>query len=211
MNIKRISLIFMIIILSIVFSINAAATCGGAMSEAESYYSVYNVKIDILAAGPKYPDVGQSEISEVDSAWSHSTGKTASNTSKNDFGYAITYVMENGTICNLYAESVPDNFGIWNTDIVINDGRVVVTGVDGDDQSAWNLIYSKYKGVIVGIAGLGTITCVLAFVIFFMKMGATSGNPAERSKCLTMLLFTGAGAAGLGAVTLIFGFFWNLI
>lgn len=200
MKIKQISIFFIITILLIsLFSIDAFAICGysSTKTEAESYYEVYNQHLDIKATGPKYP--------ETDAE------RNTASTYNNTYGYAVTFVRQNGEICNLYLDSIPDDFGIWNTDIVINDGRVVVTGVDGDDQSAWNLIYSKYKGVIIGIAGLGTITCVLAFIIFFMKMGASSGNPSERSKCLTMLLFTGAGAAGLGAVTLVFGFFWNLI
>lgn len=204
MKLKKISSIFfMIILLITLFSTNVFAICEygsdttGTKGEAKEYYSLYNVNLDIKATGPKYP--------ETDAE------RNTANSYKSQYTYAVTFVRENGEICNLYTDSVPDNFGIWNTDIVVNEGRVVVTGVDGDDQSAWNLIYSKYRGVIVGIAGLGAITCVLAFVIFFIKMGASSGNPSERSKCLTMLLFTGAGAAGLGAVSIVFGFFWNIL
>ena len=200
MKMKRISLFFIIMILLIgIFSLDAFAICeySGTKTEAEGYYDLYNVDLTIKASGPKYPETA----TEINNA----------NNYKSQYGYAITFVRENGEICNLYTDSIPEDFGIWNTDIVVHEGRVVVTGVDGDDQSAWNLIYSKYKNVIVGIAGLGTITCILAFVIFFIKMGASSGNPSERSKCLTMLLFTGAGAAGLGAVTLVFGFFWNML
>lgn len=125
--------------------------------------------------------------------------------------YSVTYVTQGNAICNLYLDEIPSSYGIWNTNIVVNEGRVVVTGGNNNNISAWNLIYEKYRMFIVGIAGGGAITCVLAFVLFFIKMGANAGNPGERSKTLTMLLFTGAGAAGLGAVTIIFGIFWNIV
>lgn len=194
-NLKRVSVIFMVLTMFVIlFSSNVfAAGCSGIKSEAEDYYSKYGVDLKIEATGEKYTD-NAAEANKI-----------------TQYGYAITYVTKSGDICNLYTNSIPENFGLWNTDIVVNEGRVVVTGVDGDDQSAWNLIYSKYKTFIVGVSGLGAITCVLGFILTFMKMGAAASSPAERSKSITMLLFTGAGAAGLGAVTLIFGFFWNLV
>lgn len=202
---KIMILFFVLTILALNFNIPVSATynetqgkCEGAISEATLYYDKYNQVLDIKAVGEKYPDPGSAHEGHV-------------NNYKTTYAYAITYVRDNGVICNLYLNEIPESFGIWNTDIVVNEGRVVVTGVDGDDVSAWNLVYSKYKRVIVGISGLGAITCVLAFVLFFIKMGSTAGNPSERSRVLTMLLFTGAGAAGLGAVSLIFGFFWNMI
>ena len=159
--------------------------------EVEEYYNAYNVDFDF--------DHMQSE------------DKYTTNSIANQYGYAITYVTKTGNVYSLLTNTIPADFGLWNTDIVVKEGRVVVTGVDNDDVRAWNRVFSKYKGFIVGCSGLGAITCMLAFVMFFIKMGANSMNPGERSKTLTMLLFTGAGAAGLGAVTLIFGFFWNII
>lgn len=194
-NLKRMSIVFMIITMfAILFSSNVfAAGCSGIKSEAEEYYAQYGVTLVIAETGEKYTD----------------NAVEAAKITKHK--YAITYVTKSGDVCNLYTDSIPDDFGLWNTDIVVNEGRVVVTGVDGDDQSAWNLIYTKYRMFIMGVAGLGAITCVLGFILTFMKMGATAHSPAERSKSITMLLFTGAGAAGLGGVLVIFGFFWNLV
>lgn len=193
--VSKLFIIFILIAIMIpALSFDAsAAGCewGSIKGEVEEYYKAYHVNFDY------------SKMTSED--------KYTTNSKASQYGYAITYVTKTGSVCSLLVDEIPADFGLWNTDIVVNEGRVVVTGVDNDDVRAWNRVFSKYKGFIVGCSGLGAITCMLAFVMFFIKMGANSMNPGERSKTLTMLLFTGAGAAGLGAVTLIFGFFWNII
>ena len=52
---------------------------------------------------------------------------------------------------------------------------------------------------------------VAVFIINFMKLGTTSGNPVERSKCITALIWSGLAAAGLGSVALIVGVFYGML
>ena len=193
-KVKHLLFLFMGIILLALFmpmTANAATNDSACVTEAKNYYKTYNENLDIKFCCDKYDPGCQEEALK--------------------YTYSVTYVKKNGDVRILLLNEIPHSFGLWNTDIVINEGRVVVTGVTGDQENTWNLIFKKYHWFITGIAGLGTITCILGFIITFMRMGATAGSPAERSKSIQMLLFTGAGTCGLGAVTIIFGFFWNVI
>ena len=78
-------------------------------------------------------------------------------------------------------------------------------------NGVWNKIFTEYKGVIIGITGIGTLTMVCLFIFNFMKLGQSAGNPQQRSMALTGLLWTGLAAAGLGSVTLFVGFSTNLL
>lgn len=93
------------------------------------------------------------------------------------------------------------------------NGGVTVGGNDfkTDRAEAWNNLLSKYQGFIAGISGIGTATMVVLFIVQFLKLGASSGNPNARSQALMGCLWTGIAAAGLGAVTLIVGFFYRAI
>lgn len=77
--------------------------------------------------------------------------------------------------------------------------------------NAWVTLLTKYRGFIAGIAGVGAVTMIVLFIVQFMKLGASAGNPQARSQALVGVLWTGIAAAGLGAVTLIVGFFFNSI
>ena len=183
--------LMMIMLPTTIFASSDPCDWSKIQGEVKQYYDQYNLNFNY------------SEMSSI--------SKYTTQSIPPEYKYAITYVTKSGNICNVLAKSIPEDFGLWNTDITVIDGRVVVTGVNGDDTSAWNLIFAKYRWFIVGCSGLAAMSCVLAFVLFFIKMGANSGNPGERAKTLSMLLFTGAGAAGLGSVAIIFGFFWNLL
>jgi hypothetical protein len=52
---------------------------------------------------------------------------------------------------------------------------------------------------------------IVLFIVQFMKLGASAGNPQARSQALTGVLWTGIAAALLGSVTIIVGFFYNAI
>lgn len=72
-----------------------------------------------------------------------------------------------------------------------------------------NNFIKKYRFVIAGISGIGAMSMILFFILNFMKLGAYSANPNERARIVTGLVFSGVAAAGLGAVTLITGLFYN--
>lgn len=95
------------------------------------------------------------------------------------------------------------------------DGKLQISGNEnfknGGSTSAWNSLFTKYRTFIVGISGIGAISMIVFFVIQFMKLGASAGNPQARSQALAGVLWTGLAAAGLGAVTIVVGFFYNSI
>lgn len=95
-----------------------------------------------------------------------------------------------------------------------NDGTLSTTigGIsnsNGVGASAWNNFIAKYKFFISGIAGVCAVTLIVVFIINFLKLAASAGNPSERSKALVGILWSGIAAVGLGAVALIVGFFYN--
>jgi len=83
------------------------------------------------------------------------------------------------------------------------------TNKDGDG-SGWQGIISKYKKFIVGIAGVGAVTMVLAFIFKFIKLAHTA-DPKSRSEAVIGLMWTGIAAAGLGAVAIITALFYGAI
>ena len=82
---------------------------------------------------------------------------------------------------------------------------------NSSQANAWNTIFTKYKGVIMGVSGVATLTMVVLFIMNFMKLGSTANNPQERTRVLTGLLWTGLAAAGAGGVTIFVGVASNLL
>jgi len=105
----------------------------------------------------------------------------------------------------------------------INDFGVTITedGVkyDGDlsakkskdTDNAWTHLFEKYKGFIVGVGGILTLTMLLLFIKNFMHLGVTSGNPQARQQVLTGLIITGLATAGLGSVTTFVALFYYIL
>lgn len=95
---------------------------------------------------------------------------------------------------------------------VDGSGKLSVSGGNmdyNDSASAMNAFIKKYRTVIVGVSGIACVSMIAFFIFNFMKLGASSANPADRTKAIQGLLFSGIAAAGLGAVTLIVGYFYN--
>ena len=88
-------------------------------------------------------------------------------------------------------------------------------GADGKPISkqtqAWNKIFTQYRGVIMGVSGIATLTMVVLFIINFMKLGASAGNPQAKHQATMGLLWTGIAAAGAGGVTIFVGVASNLL
>lgn len=119
----------------------------------------------------------------------------------------------------LEAFANPDGSNPNDVDVKLTagaDGKMgfQVTGggfTSGGSASAWEDFIGKYRNFITGIAGIGAVTMVVLFIIQFIKLGASAGNPQARSQALVGVLWTGIAAAGLGAVTIIVGFFYNAV
>lgn len=104
-----------------------------------------------------------------------------------------------------YADDIWKDFDVS----VKDDNLTVKTGES--EGNAWQTLITKYQGFITGVAGVGAVTMVVLFIIQFLKLGASAGNPNARSQAMVGVLWTGLAAAGLGAVALITGIFYNAI
>lgn len=94
----------------------------------------------------------------------------------------------------------------------INNETLTSAGIEsGNKTAAWNKVFTEYKGAVVGISGIATLTFVALFIFNFMKLGATSGNPQARQACVITLLWTGIAAACCGGFTIFLGFFHGLL
>ena len=94
-----------------------------------------------------------------------------------------------------------------------NEMTLEITGITdaGDQTSIWEKIFTEYRGVIVGVSGIAAITMIVFFIINFMKLGASAGNPQARTQALMGIIWTGLAAAGCGGVTIFVGFFYNML
>lgn len=93
--------------------------------------------------------------------------------------------------------------------VEVKDGKVVLnSGFDNQDDAFAHVI-DKYKILITFFAAIGAITMVGIFIYTFIKLGASSGNPMERQKCITGLIITGIATALLGSTALFVGLFYG--
>lgn len=91
------------------------------------------------------------------------------------------------------------------------DGTVTIKNkAFSSTENPWVNVITKYRSFIVGISGIGAVTMVLCFIVCFIKLGSSTGNPQARQSAITGILWTGIAAAGLGAVAIITGFFANM-
>lgn len=104
-----------------------------------------------------------------------------------------------------------NQFQLSDTEIDISSGKLVVSNLLVNDDEAWTIIFAKYKIFIVGFTGVCALSCLLAFIMCFIKLGASANNPSARSTAITGCLVTGIGTALLGAISIVFGFFFNAV
>lgn len=113
----------------------------------------------------------------------------------------------------LKANAVFDNnFNVtWTNGSGGNGGTSNVSGAANNMDNAFSKIINKYKTVITFVSAVGAVTMIAIFILNFMKLGTTSGNPTERSKCIGALIWSGLAAAGLGSVALVVGIFYGAL
>lgn len=95
-------------------------------------------------------------------------------------------------------------------DVSYNGGNVSVESETNQD-TAWETLFNKYKGFVLAFSGIAAISMVGVFIMHFLKLGASAGNPNARSQATTGILWSGIAAALLGSVALITGIFYNAI
>jgi hypothetical protein len=81
----------------------------------------------------------------------------------------------------------------------------------GQEKSIYNTILKQVRTVIIFISGIGTLLMVAFFVLNFITLGKSQGNPQERQKAVSGLIMTGLATAGLGSVFLVTTLFYNML
>lgn len=82
---------------------------------------------------------------------------------------------------------------------------------DKNNTALFNTVLEEYRTVVIFISGIGTVSMILFFILNFINLGKSQGNPQERQKAITGLIISGIASAGLGSVTLITTLFYNVL
>lgn len=101
--------------------------------------------------------------------------------------------------------------GIWDIvgdDGSINSGSTVVTQGQGQ---GFTTVITQYRAIATAIMGVLTITMLIFMLIQITKLGASGDNEMARKKAIGGILTTGIATALLGGVTIVIGFFWNIL
>lgn len=95
------------------------------------------------------------------------------------------------------------------------DGNLLISSADfaesGNKASAWGNLIEKYRFVVVGISGIGTVSMILFFIWNCILLGKASSDSGARSKAVTGLVWSGAAAMLLGSATFIVGMFYGAL
>ena len=121
--------------------------------------------------------------------------------------YILSFIMP----INANAVFTTDFNVTWDNNPAKDKDPLTIDQAGDNTNNAFAKIIDKYKTVITFISAIGAVTMVGVFIMNFMKLGTTSGNPTERSKCITGLIWSGLAAAGLGSVALIVGIFYGVL
>ena len=78
-------------------------------------------------------------------------------------------------------------------------------------EKIYNSVLGEYRGIVVFLLGIGLLSMILFFILNFIALGNSKGNPQERQKAIHGLITTGIATAGLGSATLIATLFYNMI
>lgn len=99
--------------------------------------------------------------------------------------------------------------------IQINSSNNISGGLTSTQHTGANGILNKilkeYRGIIVFISGIAMLSMIMFFILNFIELGNSKGNPQARQKAINGLIITGLATAGLGAVNLIVQLFYNMI
>ena len=94
----------------------------------------------------------------------------------------------------------------------MTNGSLSMGGLEDTDKNVFfNTVLSEYRGIVMFISGIGTISMILFFILNFINLGKSQGNPQERQKAISGLIISGIASAGLGSVTMIVAIFFNAL
>lgn len=80
-----------------------------------------------------------------------------------------------------------------------------------DWKHAGNAILAEYKTLIIGVLGIATLTAILMFIKSITSIVISGAGDTRKSEKMIQVLYCGLASAGLGAITIFAGFFWNVL
>jgi len=131
--------------------------------------------------------------------------------------YMLILPASKGTfLTTVHAE--PENSQLPTISVDKKDGTITFgtneatnIGTSTDRFAFWGDILEKGRIFVVGISGIGALVAIGVFIMSFIKLGLSAGNPQTRTQALTGILWSGIAVAGLGSVTLIAGLFYGAL
>lgn len=97
-------------------------------------------------------------------------------------------------------------------EFTMNSGVISLGGLENTNKDVFfNKVFNEYRGIVMFISGIGTISMILFFILNFINLGKSQGNPQERQKAISGLIISGIASAGLGSVTMIVAIFFNAL
>lgn len=103
---------------------------------------------------------------------------------------------------------------VKHADGTITKEKFGVEYTDAEAKKAthvYNKILIEYKGIVVFISGIALLSMIMFFILNFIELGNSRGNPQARQKAINGLIISGVATAGLGSVNLIVQLFYNMI
>lgn len=121
------------------------------------------------------------------------------NFKKEFFIFVVLFLLLIFFSCTVFANDMD-----LNLQIRMDEDGLISIKEENQSGEAWNELIERYKGFIVGVAGVGAITMVALFIINFIKLGTVAGShPMIRRNAIVGLICTGIATAMLGSVSLI--------
>ena len=113
---------------------------------------------------------------------------------------------------DINAKYITPSLKITNSGIKFDDsGAENAFKKSQDEVSGINKILEEYSLLINVGTGIVSLTLIGIFIINFIKLGNSKGNPQERQKAITGLIVTGVATAMAGSVTILTKLFFNFI
>lgn len=74
---------------------------------------------------------------------------------------------------------------------------------------ALNAVLFKYKGIVLGVFGMATLTLLALAIYFAVQLGGAGNNPQKRQQATSRLVMWGIATAIMGSFTLFFALAFN--
>lgn len=112
---------------------------------------------------------------------------------------------------SVYAEETTEHGKIPDITMKDDGSGINVGDLTGQSEDVYSKALSEFRTAVIFISGIGTVCMILFFILNFINLGKSQGNPQERQKAISGLIITGIATAGLGSVTLIASLFYKML